>query len=153
MQFFDAFYCCPMLDRGRGKWQLQCYLSMFSTSYEACIVFIKNLAPEIGWFKPFILEELVTNIVQNFDLEPDKVIWIHQSERGELQKPLSRYYQIHFTWAGTQALNPQWITINQPYLTLLLGETALMSPLPQASESPYLLPPGPNSGEDFERGF
>ena len=121
MEFFNAFYFCPMLDRGRGKWQLQCHLSMFYTPYEAWVVFIKNLAPEIGWFKPFILEELVTNIVQNFDLEPAKVIWIHQSERGERQKPLSHYYQIHFTWDGKQALNPHWIKINQPYVSVLMG--------------------------------
>ena len=129
MKNVDQFYQCevsaPSYLPGKEPvtWQLRCYLQIFLGSSGEQIVLISDLGCEISWFIPRRLELLATQIVQEFNLDPDRLIWIEHDPTGtgaldshNLDTELS---QVLFHWEGGKASNPQWYNLSPKIIKTL----------------------------------
>lgn len=132
MKNVDQFYQCsvkaPSYLSGEEvvTWQLRCYVQIFFRSSGEQIVLISDLGCEMSWFVPQRLELLATQIVKEFKLDPDRLIWIEHDPAGigtldssNLSTELS---QVLFQWQEGRASNPQWYDLSLDMVTALRHE-------------------------------
>lgn len=122
MKFIDFPYICPMNDQNLGNWRLRCNLSMDHTQLEQQIILLKNLAIEIAWFKPFIIETLATKIVQDFALNPENTIWIQVSSSYYQEFSHQEFSQVIFHWQNGGAADAQWLAIAPDLVQELINQ-------------------------------
>jgi len=133
MKKFDLFYQCHVTGRESSIWQLQCHLRI-TQQFGRQIVIASPQNCEIGWFIPTQVEKLATQIVQDFELDPDLLTWIEHDPNHASRQTGSEYSEIEFQWHQKIATNPQWrslsddikLLISEPFFT---GDNALPFPL------------------------
>jgi len=135
MKKFDLFYQCHVTGQESSIWQLQCHLRIIQ-QFGRQIAIASPQNCEIGWFIPAQLEKLVTQIVQDFELNPDLLTWIEHDSNYASRKTGSEYSEVEFQWHQGIATNPQWRSLSDD-LQFLIGEPFFASenafPLPLAA--------------------
>jgi hypothetical protein len=113
MKPIDQLYSCKMPGQVFGDWQLQCRLRIFQPHPRtgAQTVMITDMGFEMGWFIPYVVERLIDQVVNEFHLNPAKLIWV-EHYTPEFRKPTwADFSQVAFEWQDGKATNPQWFSI------------------------------------------
>lgn len=126
MKTVDQIYSCEMPGQVFGTWQVQCRIRIFQPHVEVQTVMVTDMGFEMGWFIPYLIEKLVDQVVNEFCLDPAKLVWI-ECYTPALNKPgCADFSQVILEWHNGKAQNPQWqpiapamaqIFINQELLT------------------------------------
>jgi hypothetical protein len=124
MKIVDQIYQCTVPGQDFGTWQLRCYLRIFQSKFEQHIVVVSDTSCETGWFFPYKIEQLAIRIVQKFQLNSDRLIWIEHCPADICRPKSSGFSQVFFEWEDGQAKNPQWRTIDNELVAGLIGESA-----------------------------
>lgn len=59
----DQIYQCQIPGQELGIWQVQCHLRIFQPHPGIQTVLINDMGFEIGWFIPYLVEQLVEQVV------------------------------------------------------------------------------------------
>jgi hypothetical protein len=122
MKTIDQIYCCQMPGQVSETWQLQCHLRIFRARTNVHTVMITDMGFEIGWFNPFIIEKLVNQIVQEFELDPTKLVWLEHYASDYRELSVADFSQVVFEWRHGKATNPQWLSIAPEVAQALVTE-------------------------------
>ncbi|MGA7938031.1 MAG: hypothetical protein WCA35_31065 [Kovacikia sp.] len=122
MKVIDQIYYCQMPGQVSGTWQLQCHLRIFRSHTNVHTVMITDMGFEIGWFNPSIIEKLVDQIVQEFQLDPAKLVWIEHYASDYRELSVADFSQVVFEWRKGKATNPQWLSIAPEVALALISE-------------------------------
>ncbi|MBW4520507.1 MAG: hypothetical protein KME16_12500 [Scytolyngbya sp. HA4215-MV1] len=131
MKTIDQIYRFQIPGHTSEVWKLQCRLRIFQSYAEVQTVLIADMAFEIGWFNPSIVEKLVDQVVQVFDLDPSHLVWIEQyaSEfSAYADAPSADFSQVTFEWQDGKATNPQWTAIAPEVAQKLIHEDLQLLP-------------------------
>lgn len=107
-----------------GVWILNCYLQIFISHTDIQTVIISDLGFELGWFNPCIVERIADKVVQEFHLNPAKLVWFEHYSSDDQDLNATDFSQVVFQWKNGKATNPQWISINSAEVQLLISETS-----------------------------
>ena len=129
MNMIDRDYRCPMPDQGFGHWTLQCHLCIFQSPSKVQTILLTNLGIEIIWFNSYLLERLVAQIIEDFHLNPAKVIWIQSSSFDGREFIGANFCQVKFQWQQGRPTNTQWLAITPEVVQKLISEDS--EPYPQ----------------------
>ena len=121
MKTIDQFYTCQMPDPASGTWQLHCHLRIFQARTHVHTVMIADMGFEIGWFNPCVVEKLVDQVVQEFHLDPAKLIWLEHYASDDRALNPAPFSQVAFEWQNGKATNPQWLDIAPEVAQSLTG--------------------------------
>ncbi|PSB24117.1 hypothetical protein [Stenomitos frigidus] len=127
MKIIDQPYSCQMPSQVSGTWLLQCHLRIFQARTKVHTVLITDMGFEIGWFNPFVIEKLVDQIVQEFHLNPAKLVWIEHYASDYREFSLAAFSQVVFEWQHGKATNPQWLSIAPEVAQALISEDVRLS--------------------------
>ena len=128
MKTIDQFYTCQMSGEVSGTWQLQCRLRIFQARTNVNTVLITDTGFEIGWFNPFVVEKLVDQIVQEFHLNPAKLVWLEHYGSDDRELGAAGFSQVVFEWQNGKAMKPQWLSIAPDVAQALIGEDLRLLP-------------------------
>lgn len=112
-----------------GTWQLQCYLRIFQARTKVNTVVISDMGFELGWFNPSVIERLVNQIVQEFNLDPSKLVWLEHYSSDYRELSVADFSQVAFEWQNGKATNPQWISIEPSVAQALIAESSQLLPV------------------------
>lgn len=107
MQQFNMFYQCHVTSQESGIWQLQCHLHIIHL-FEQQIVIVSPQNCEVGWFITSQIEQLATQIVRDFNLDPSCLTWIEHDAHYTSRAIATKYSEIEFQWHERVAKNPRW---------------------------------------------
>lgn len=111
MQVIDQLYECQLPGEVFGTWMLQCRLRIFQPHPAIQTVVITDMGFELGWFIPYLVERLIETIVAEFQLDPQKLVWIEHYSPS-FKKPTSAdFSQVTIDWRDGVAVNPRWIEL------------------------------------------
>ncbi|CAN1212258.1 Thioesterase [Tumidithrix helvetica PCC 7403] len=125
MKIVDRPYQCNVLGETFGLWQLQCHLRIFRMHSGQHVVVVSDRNCEIGWFIPYKLEQLATRIVQEFQLNPDRLVWIEHDLDYANRQICTEFSQVLFQWNDGKASDPQWHAIEDESIAWLVKEQPL----------------------------
>ena len=129
MKIIDQIYHCQMPGQESGAWKLKCRLRIFQPHSEVQTVMITDMGFEMGWFIPYLIEKLVDQIVREFRLDPNKLVWIEHYP-PLLRKPsCADFSQITFDWQNGHAMNPRWSAIAPETAQVLISEDSVSKDL------------------------
>jgi hypothetical protein len=129
MKVVDQIYHCEMPGQVFGMWHLQCHLRIFQPHTEVQTVMITDMGFEMGWFIPYVVERLIDQIVQEFSLNPAKLIWIEHYSPGFRKPSCSDFSQVIMHWQDGKAVNPRWQAIAPETAMALMGVAPDLEPL------------------------
>lgn len=109
-------------------WHLPCRLRLFQARTHVHTVLITNMAFELGWFNPSVIETMVDQVVQAFHLTPAKLVWLEHYASDEPAISTAPFSQVVFEWQDGKATNPQWLAIAPEIAQDLVSETLRMLP-------------------------
>jgi hypothetical protein len=84
-----------------GEWEFCCRLRIFDVHPELLIVIVSNLRCDNGTTITNCAEQLATNVVKDFNLDPRSLTWIEHLPDSETE-----YSQVEFDWDRLQASYP-----------------------------------------------
>jgi hypothetical protein len=108
MKTVDQLYQCHIAGQNSGIWTVQCYLQIFHQQSGQQIVIVSDMSCETGWFIPYKLEQLASQILKEFQLNPDRLVWIEHDLFYAGQSSCTKFSQVLFQWKDGKATNPQW---------------------------------------------
>lgn len=108
MQTIDQIYPIELTNQVLGVWKLKCRLRILQPHIDVQIVMISDMGFEMGWFIPSLVENLVDQVVQEFHLEPAKLIWIEDYTSGSQPLTGTDFSQVTFEWHNGKAMHPRW---------------------------------------------
>ena len=125
MKNFNSFYQCHVLGQDSMIWQLQCHLHIIyqDSGQQIAIIAVQNC--DISWFIPTMLEKLATQIVKDFHLNPDHLIWIQHDQNYNSRQINTEYSEITFHWNQGVASHPQWEALNSELIESLMNGTLI----------------------------
>lgn len=126
MKTIDQIYYCQLPGQVFGVWELQCHLRIFQPHSEVQAVMVSDMGCDTGWFIPYMIEKLVDQIVQEFHLDPAKLIWIEHYSSHFRKPSCADFSQVTFDWWEGKARNPQWTSIAPEVAQALIGENLLI---------------------------
>ena len=121
MKNFDLFYQCHVHGQDSAIWQLKCHLRIICESFGQQIVIISPQNCEISWFIPSQIEKLVTQIVHDFQLNPDQLVWLERDPNYASRQICTEYSQVTFRWDQAIATDPQWRSLSNELLPSIIG--------------------------------
>jgi hypothetical protein len=122
MNIVDQIYQCQMPGQVFGIWQLQCHLQIFQSRAGIQTVIITDMGFEMGWFIPYVVENLIDQIVREFNLNPTQVVWIEHYTPGFRKPSCADFNQVTFEWNNGQAKHPTWHALAPETLQALICE-------------------------------
>ncbi|KGF72208.1 hypothetical protein DO97_11195 [Neosynechococcus sphagnicola sy1] len=122
MRIVDQLYQCNVPGQDGYVWQLHCHLRIFQQHPGHKIVMVSDRGCETGWFIPYKLEQLATRIVQDFQLNPDRLTWIEHDPNDGSRQDCIEFSQVVFQWQDGKATDPQWRAIDDQLAALIIGE-------------------------------
>jgi hypothetical protein len=122
MKTVDQLYQCNVLGQNAGIWTLRCHLRIVQQHSGQQIVILSDMGCETGWFIPYKLEQLATQIVQEFQLNPDRLVWIEHDLFYASRLSCTKFSQILFHWQNGRATNPQWYPLSDEWGSVSMGE-------------------------------
>lgn len=111
MKIFEQFYECPVTGQNSAIWQLKCHVCIIHRQFGQPVVIVSVQNCEIGWFIPAQLEELATQIVQTFQLNPNRLLWIERDPHYASRPINTEYSEVSFDWHEGVATNARWKAI------------------------------------------
>jgi len=90
---------------------------------------ITDMGFEMGWFIPYLIETLVNQIVSEFDLNPEKLVWIEHYSSDYRELNATDFSQVTFDWQNGKATNPQWTAITHRAVQELINEDSPLIPV------------------------
>lgn len=118
----DQIYQCQIPGQELGIWQVQCHLRIFQPHPGIQTVLINNMGFEIGWFIPYLVEQLVDQVVQEFHLDPAKLVWIEHYTPGFEASTGADFSQVTFDWQDGHPTHPQWQAIASETVQVLINQ-------------------------------
>lgn len=122
MKQFDLLYQCHVTGQESTIWQLQCHLRIFEL-FRQHVVIVSPQNCEIGWFFPAQIEKLATQIVRDFELDPDRLTWVEQDLNYRDRQIATEYSVIQFQWHQGVATKPEWRVIADNFMESSVSET------------------------------
>jgi hypothetical protein len=122
MKRIDQIYHVQVPSQGSDIWQLRCHLRIFQAQAGVQTVVVTEMGFELGWFIPYLLETLANQIVQEFDLDPAKLIWLERYSSDYREQSLADFSQVTFEWQNGKAASPKWTTIAPVVVERLIRE-------------------------------
>lgn len=119
MQVIDQNYSCQISSLMLGSQQLQCRLRIFQPAPEVQTILLSEVSSAIRWSIPYLLEQIINQIMREFQLEPDRSIWIEQSSMAEDQPICSAFNHITFEWCDGRATYPHCMAITPQMVQML----------------------------------
>lgn len=123
MQQFNMFYQCHVTNQESGIWQLQCHLQIISL-FEQQILIVSPQNCEIGWFINSQIEQLATQIVRDFALDPICLTWIEHDAHYASRAIATKYSEIEFQWKAGVAKYPKWKAIADDLIENLIDSVS-----------------------------
>jgi hypothetical protein len=132
MKIIDQNYRFHLQSSLAADWFLDCHLQIFHCSNQSqtvlakYIVLVTGMGFEMGWFIPNLLESLVNEVVHQFKLDPQNLVWV---EYYPLDDP--KYHQdlnstgfslVKFNWEVGKLRDPHWMPITCQTLQSLIGQ-------------------------------
>ena len=125
MKIVDQIYRCQLPGQVSGVWQLQCHLRIFQPYHGVQTVMVTDMAFEMGWFIPALVEKLIEQVVNEFHLDPAKLIWIEHYSPELREITSSHVSQVTFDWHNGQATNLQWTEIAPETIQAFMSEASI----------------------------
>lgn len=125
MKIADQIYHCQMPGQVFGVWQLQCHLRIFQPHSEVQTVMVTDMGLNMGWFIPYLVEQLIDQIVREFHLDLAKLIWIEHYTPAFKKPRCADFSEVTFDWHDGQATNPKWNAITPETAKALTSEDLL----------------------------
>jgi hypothetical protein len=124
MKNINLFYQCHVTGQNSAIWQLQCHLRIIYQQFGQQIVIVSPQNCEIGWFIPSQIEKLATQIIQDFQLNPNRLTWIEHDPNYASRQICSEYSEVTFQWKqAIIATNPHWQAISNELVDSLIADT------------------------------
>jgi len=121
MKNIDRLYQCHVFGQETDIWQLQCHLRIIYQQFGQQIAIVSPQNCEIGWFIASKTAKLATQIVREFQLNPECLIWIERDPHYASRPIGSEYSEVRFEWHQAIAFNPQWHSISHEEMELMIG--------------------------------
>lgn len=116
-------YHCQIPGQIFGVWNLQCHLHIYYPHPEQQTVIISDMRSESNWFIPYQVEFLISQIIQEFHLNPDLLVWIEHYSSCLRKSSWSDFSQVEFQWQSGKVINPRWKDIDRELAQILAGES------------------------------
>jgi hypothetical protein len=129
MKIVDQSYRWTVPGQDFGMGQLQCYLRIFHSTLGQYIVMVSDMGSRTGWFFSYKIEQVASQIVQKFQLNPDRLIWIEHCPASTNRPKCKGFSQVSFQWQAGKATNPEWQAVDDGTVAALLEETAQFIPV------------------------
>jgi hypothetical protein len=129
MKNIDRLYQCHVIGQESALWQLQCHLRIIYQQFGQQIAIVSPQNCEIGWFIPSKTAKLATQIVREFQLNPDRLVWIEHDPNYVSRQICTEYSEVTFEWDHAIASNPQWKSVAHELIESMIGETLLTGSL------------------------
>ncbi|NMF59008.1 hypothetical protein [Pseudanabaena yagii] len=129
MKNIDRLYQCHVFGQETDIWQLQCHLRIIYQQFGQQIVIVSPQNCEIGWFIESKTTKLATQIVREFHLNPESLVWIEHDPHYANRPIGTEYSEVRFEWHQAIAFNPQWHPISNEELELMIGNQWLTGSL------------------------
>jgi hypothetical protein len=110
-QEIDLVYQHRAIAQDSSIWQLQCHLRIISHQFGHQTAIVSPQNCEVGWFIPSQITTLATQIVQDFQLNSDRLVWIERDPHFHDRPICSEYSEVKFEWNQGIASNPQWKSV------------------------------------------
>ena len=123
MKNINLFYQCHVSGQDSTIWQLQCHLRIIYHQFGQQIVIVSPQNCEIGWFIPSQIEKLATQIIQDFQLNPNRLTWIEHDHNYDSRQICTEYSEVTFKWQQLNATNAQWHSISNELVSSLIADT------------------------------
>ncbi|HEY9644264.1 MAG TPA: hypothetical protein V6C57_27465 [Coleofasciculaceae cyanobacterium] len=122
MKIVDQAYQCNVPGENSATWTIRCHLRIFQQHSGQQIVIMSDLGCETSWFIPYKLEQLATQIVKEFQLNPDRLVWIEHDLFYAGRSSGTKFSQVLFQWKAGKAINPQWYSLSDEWGAASIGE-------------------------------
>jgi hypothetical protein len=122
VKLVDQIYNCHLPGHAFETWNIQCHLQIFQTHPDIQTVIISDMPFELGWFIPFVVERLIEQIVNKFNLNPRRLVWIENYRPSFTHDMGTDFSQIIFEWEQDQAKNLKWVHISWDSLQQLIQD-------------------------------
>ncbi|OYQ64309.1 hypothetical protein B9G53_12265 [Pseudanabaena sp. SR411] len=124
MKNINLFYQCHVSGQDSTIWQLQCHLRIIYHQFGQQIVIVSPQNCEVGWFIPSQIEKLATQIIRDFQLNPNRLTWIEHDPNYASRQICSEYSEVTFQWKqAIIATNPHWQAISNELVDSLIADT------------------------------
>jgi hypothetical protein len=122
MKRIDQIYAWRLSDPLFGAGNLQCRLRIFQLHPEIQTVILSEMNLIMQWLLPSLIEPLVDQVVQEFQLEPTHLVWLEQHTLKFREPAIDVFNQVTFAWCNGKAIHPQWSAISpRKAQTLITG--------------------------------
>ncbi len=129
MKNVDHLYQCHVFGQETDIWRLQCHLRIIYQQFGQQIAIVSPQNCEIGWFIESKTIKLATQIVREFQLNPECLVWIERDPHYASRPIGTEYSEIKFEWHQAIAFNPQWHPISNEDMELIIGKQWLTGSL------------------------
>ena len=149
MKDIDRLYQCHVVGQESSLWQLQCHLRIIYQQFGQQIAIVSPQNCEIGWFITSKTAKLATQIVREFQLNPERIVWIEQDPNYARRAICSEYSEVTFDWNHAIASNPQWQSISNEDLEFMISGKLLTGSL-DSQIHPYIGSIFPKDANDIK---
>ncbi|MGE5656854.1 MAG: hypothetical protein ACM37W_09570 [Actinomycetota bacterium] len=125
MKFIHQLPCYKVFTQGLGTGTLQYHVRLFSP-HPPVQMAIFSMKTGTDRRKPEEVEYLANQVVKEFELNPDFVVWIEQG-LPQFEQFSTAFNLVVFDWHTGQATNPRWLPIQEDWNLFWLEEAALES--------------------------
>lgn len=119
----EQSYECEVGGQVFGTWRMRCQLSIYFPHLEQQTVIVSQAQFEAGLFIPYRAEDLATQVVRQFGLNPAIVTWIEHYSDLCPRPTIADFNLVIFGWKDKQAFFPVWQPISYETAELLAGES------------------------------
>lgn len=123
MKIVDQHYSYSVSSFWFGRWSLQCRLRVFQPHPEVELVMLTDLSSLLRWLIPNLLENMVNQVVQDFHLNPARLIWVEPSAYKFRPLTIADFVEITFETRNGKAVNPKRTAITPQLVQVLLNES------------------------------
>lgn len=122
MKTLDQVYYCQIPGEDASIWHLKFHLSVFEPREDVQTVIITGMGFEMGWFIPYLVERLIEQVVNHFNLDLAKLIWIEHYSSELKQLTGTDFSLVTFDEQNGRVQNPTWNAIAPKVVQLLINE-------------------------------
>jgi hypothetical protein len=135
MKIIDEIYDCRLLSHHSETWYLKCHLEIFQIYSKSEImsdvktVMISDMAFELGWFIPQLVERFIEHVVEEFYLDPKRLIWIECYKTRYARSTSTDFSEVVFEWNQGRAQDLKWKDVYWPSIQELMSDNFLRLPI------------------------
>jgi len=132
MKIIDRSYRFHLPNLLSMDWFLDCHLQIFQSSDQVQtvlakdIVLVTNMGFEMSWFIPNLTESLVNHVINEFNLDPQRLVWVEYYSLGDLKyhsdSNSTGFSWVTFDWQEGKVTQPHWVPMSFQGLQTLIGQ-------------------------------